>query len=183
MCGRYEIGPTPEIKKVLDDLKNNKKSYSYKGEIFPGDIAPVIAINKELKPQVYLMKWGYSLNNSLIFNARSETASEKLMFSKDLEKHRCLVVANNYYEWDRNKNKYKIYLDDDVIYMAGLFRFEGNELVYTILTKEASSSLKHIHHRMPVILDKNTKDKWLNLKIEAKEVIDCSVLDMKYEIV
>lgn len=184
MCGRYEIGPTPKIKELLENTKNTKKSYSFKqGEIFPGDIAPVICLNKELKPQVYLMKWGYSLNDSLIFNARSESVKEKKMFKDDINKHRCLVIANHYYEWDKEKNKYKIYLDDEIIYMAGIFKIENDNLVFTILTKEASSTLNKIHHRMPVILSDLNKDKWLNLSIDAQDIIESSVQEMKYELI
>lgn len=184
MCGRYEIGPTTKMKEILDSLKNNKKSYVFKeGEIFPGDIAPVITLNKELKPQLYSMKWGYSLNNSLIFNARSETANEKKMFTNDLNRHRCLVLASHYFEWDKNKKKYRIYSDEEIIYMAGLFRIEDNNLVFTILTKEASTSLNHIHHRMPVILSDSMKDKWLNLNIDANDIIECACSNMKYELV
>ena len=182
MCGRYEIGPTPKIKEILEDLRNRKRSYEFKnGEIFPGDTAPVIALNKDFKPEVYLMKWGYGLNESLIFNARSETAADKKMFSEDLNKHRCLVLANYYYEWDKNRKKYKIYSDDEVIYFAGIFRIENNKLVYTILTRNASDYVSSVHHRMPVILDDKTKDKWLNLSINAKDIFAHAKLDMRYE--
>lgn len=33
---------------------------------------------------------------------------------------------------------------------------------YTILTTPPVSSLAHIHHRMPVILERNQEDYWLN---------------------
>ena len=55
----------------------------------------------------------------------------------------------------------------------------------TIITTAASESIREIHHRMPVILDPDFYEKWLNVEIQDPkelEIIlkDGIIHDMKY---
>ena len=52
--------------------------------------------------------------------------------------------------------------------MAGLCKWDIDQkgekkLVFTIITKEARPSLQHIHHREPVILSKQSMDRWVDV--------------------
>ena len=59
----------------------------------------VTASNRKLEPQAFGMKWGYQLpDGKLIFNARSETAAQKVMFADGMRQRRCLIPADSYYE-------------------------------------------------------------------------------------
>ncbi len=71
-----------------------------------------------------------------------------------------MVVPHS--QWNSQKEKVTFKRTDSaVLYMAGLYqRFEeGNRFV--ILTTEANESMKPVHNRMPVILDKSELESWV----------------------
>lgn len=76
-----------------------------------------------------------------------------------------------FFEWEKvgqKKIKRRIYIKEDEIFsIAGLYDTfydkEGNPYeAFTILTTAANESMKHIHERMPVILNRETEGIWLN---------------------
>ena len=81
MCGRYNFSKDSSsemVQAVLENLQSRQIEVKT-GEVFPGDVAAVIASNRKLEPQAFGMKWGYQLpDGKLIFNARSETQHRKL---------------------------------------------------------------------------------------------------------
>jgi putative SOS response-associated peptidase YedK len=110
---------------------------------------------------------------SRMINARSETAASKPSFRAAFKQRRCLILADGFYEWKGEKgHKKPIFLtlpDRRPFAFAGLWEIWGDkgkaEEPYrscAILTKEASASLKPIHHRMPVILKPEAFGSWLN---------------------
>ena len=116
-----------------------------------------------------------SIGNKLI-NARSETIATKPSFRNAFIKRRCLIPANGFYEWKRAKGAKQPMLislpDGKPFAFAGLWEIwcdKENETSYrscTIITREASDSMKPIHHRMPVILKQEAFDLWLDTKIQ-----------------
>jgi len=139
------------------------------GEIFPGNVAPVLAAEREAR----FMLWGFPNlmpGKRPLINARSETAAVKRTFSDAMASRRCLVPASGYYEWKtigkKHKEKYEFTLPDrETMYMAGIYSREGQ---FAILTRAASPSTSKIHDRMPVILPKILSDVWLS---ESADVI------------
>ncbi len=104
-------------------------------------------------------------------NARSETLAEKPAFRQALKQRRCLVAADGFYEWSgppRSKQPYYIALDDQAIFgFAGLWERwrnpEGLEVEScTVITAAANSLLGELHSRMPVILDPEQYEAWLD---------------------
>ena len=62
MCHRFELYQTPKVIKLLEGTGFSVKE----PRIFnPGDIAPVLAMDRNLKPRVFFMKWGYSIYDKL----------------------------------------------------------------------------------------------------------------------
>ena len=113
MCGRYYVEPesSGELEKLIAEAK--RKSDEVKtGEVFPTDTAAVIANNRQLKPAVFPMRWGFERKGGgLVINARSETAAEKQLFRESAQLRRCLIPASCYFEWERRadgKVKYTI---------------------------------------------------------------------------
>jgi putative SOS response-associated peptidase YedK len=105
-----------------------------------------------------------------LFNARSETASEKPSFRAAWKRRRCLVVADGFYEWTPRTRDHQPYHfsreDGSILAFAGLYEDwhgEGGELIEscTVLTTVASADLEGVHHRMPVILLAENFDAWL----------------------
>lgn len=190
MCGRYYIpdeDSAAELKEIIDQInrRHNAGPVLKTGEIAPSDIAPVLANNRSLAVTPFAMKWGYTMSNGkLVFNARSETASEKPLFRDGMTQRRCLVPAAHYFEWEkrgREKIKYAIKpADVSVLYMAGIYRIENGIPVFSILTREPASSISFIHDRMPVILPRELTTDWLNPRFKAEEVLRSATLDISF---
>lgn len=84
------------------------------GEIRPTDVVPVLAPDRNRNPEVYPMRWGFRLagrgpggqrgavenRSMLVVNARVETAAQKPSFRDAWLRHRCIVPASCYFEWD-----------------------------------------------------------------------------------
>ena len=167
MCGRYWIDAEgnmelEEIIARMQRMENVKTS----GEIFPGDHVPVLCKSRAGNIRPFAMEWGFHLpDGRRIINARSETAREKPMFRSGMENRRCLLPMSAYFEWEKRENgkqKYRIAPEGDgIFYLAGLYRFEDEKPVCTVLTTAAADKISFIHHRMPVILGRTEKDVWL----------------------
>ena len=104
MCGRYYVEPESdmdELAKLIAEAK--RKSDEVKtGEVFPTDTAAVIANNRQLKPAVVPMRWGFERQGGgLVINARSETAAEKQLFRESAQLRRCLIPASCNFERER----------------------------------------------------------------------------------
>nr|DAR21900.1 MAG TPA: SOS response associated peptidase (SRAP) [Caudoviricetes sp.] len=179
MCGRYYIAEedqAEELKQIIDMVNrkhNGDSDIKTAGEIFPSERVPVIATSRGQKILPFPLEWGYTTSDgNRLINARSETASQKPTFKDGMLRRRCIIPASWYFEWNRNepgKPKYAIGAKQkDVIYMAGLYRFETDEQtkaskpVFTILTRDPADSIQFIHHRMPVLLPKEAVRDWLN---------------------
>ena len=190
MCGRYYIpdeDSAAELKEIIDQInrRHNAGPVLKTGEIAPSDTAPVLANNRSLMVTPFAMKWGYTMiNGKLVFNARSETASEKPLFRDGMTQRRCLVPAAHYFEWEkrgREKIKYAIKpADVSVLYMAGIYRIENGIPVFSILTREPASSISFIHDRMPVILPREFTTDWLNPRFKAEDVLRSATLDISF---
>lgn len=181
MCGRFllesDIDDIIASYEYIEKLNNNGK-YA-RGEIFPSDQVPVITQNNELK----ILKWGFHFKNSskTVINARSESIFEKPFFKKSLEKHRCIIPANSFYEWKSEntiKTKYKI-----GIKQSGLFSFAGiygtfinkdnnTYEAFVIITTSANSEMSLVHSRMPVIFDREAEKIWLQNNADIHELLN-----------
>jgi len=131
---------------------------------------------------VNVMTWGLvpswskdKTRSASMINARSETLGEKPSFRNLLTKNRCVIPIQGFYEWqvlpsDTKKPKKQAHYisrsDGQVMTLAGLWttwKDADNSLLETctIITIEATNKLNEIHHRMPVILERETIDEWL----------------------
>ena len=131
------------------------------------------------------MKWGYGLSNGkLVFNARSETAAEKALFADGMRQRRCLIPADSYFEWEhsgKEKQKYEIAPEGASGFcLAGIYRMEGRQAVFSILTREPADSISFIHDRMPVILPTAVAADWLNPRQDGMGILTFSVRDLCY---
>ncbi|MGH7145275.1 MAG: SOS response-associated peptidase [Planctomycetota bacterium] len=111
---------------------------------------------------------------SKLFNARSETAAQKPSFRDAFAHRRCIVPANCFYEWRRQRGphdeKQPLLIcrrDRRPLALAGLWeRWQAPEGVQvescSILTTAANRYLKPIHDRMPVILEAADFSRWID---------------------
>ena len=128
------------------------------------------------------MTWGLvpswskdKTRSASMINARSETLAEKPSFRNLLTKYRCVIPIQGFYEWQilpgetKKPKKQAHYIsrsDGQVMTLAGLWTTwkdtDNSQLeTCTIITIEATNKLNEIHHRMPVILERESIDEWL----------------------
>ena len=101
-----------------------------------------------------------------LINARAETASEKPSFRAAFKSSRLLVPVSGFYEWAviaGRKRPYFIHpADGGHWWFAGLGAARGELPTFTVLTTEANEVMAELHHRMPVILDAEGAEAWLD---------------------
>ena len=118
---------------------------------------------------------------SLLINARAETLTSSPAFRASARAQRCLVPMDGYYEWRPSPDPgaktpfYMFRRDGAPILVAGLWsawrpdEASGPMLTATIVTTDAVGDLAEIHDRMPLMLDENAWDRWLNPDESAPE--------------
>ncbi len=113
-----------------------------------------------------------SIGNKMI-NARAESVAEKPSFRNAFKKRRCLIPADGFYEWKGQKgDKQPMFIslpDKKPFAFAGLWETwndkEAPDSIYkscTIITTQASDSMRDIHHRVPAILKPEIYETWLD---------------------
>ena len=180
MCGRKTL--TRDKKSIIEELKienwDETINYTPSYNIAPTQKSLVLLGEKD-KRLVKSMKWGlipsWSKNKNIgskLINARSETLHEKPSFKHLIKSNRCIVLSDGYYEWNTTNSKKQPYYFYDkqknILPMAGLwssFLSKDNETIlsYTIITKKADEEISHIHNRMPLIIDFDRIDDWINI--------------------
>ncbi|HLQ73607.1 MAG TPA: SOS response-associated peptidase [Bacillota bacterium] len=183
MCGRYTLTVSKSHLESYFSTDVNEQSYELSYNIAPSqNVLAVIHDGKEKR--VGTLKWGLvpswskdkKIGNKMI-NARLETAHEKPSFKRLMERKRCLIVADSFYEWKQNreqKNPFRIHVKDRTLFtFAGLWDkwTDGVETLFTctMLTTEANSFMESIHHRMPIILPKDKEEEWLDPHVKRAE--------------
>lgn len=162
MCGRYFLNEASTGYKRLADriLKNNLSRSTKKhqlNEVFPGgDCLVLINDNNTIVADV--KHWGLQLNKKLIINARKESVGYTKAFSH-MNKP-CIIVANGYYEWDKQKEKhYFSYNENGLLYMAGICTDDN----FVILTEESTRHYD-IHTRQPILYPAKDVGEYLQIK-------------------
>ncbi len=118
------------------------------------------------------------------FNARAESIHEKPSFRHTIEKQRCLVLSDGFYEWQhvgKEKVPYYIRLKDDIAMpMAGVYDswtdIDTGEILktFSIITTAANSLMERIHNtkkRMPVILKGENEKLWIDSQISGESAL------------
>lgn len=166
MCGRYYIDPdmADEIEKVVHKIDQRIRQKHFAGDIFPTNVAPIIE-KSEQRLKLNVCKWGYTLSQgkNLVINARTESVMDKHSFRNGILYHCILIPASGFYEWNRlkEKNVFSRY-DAPVLYMAGFCDWFENERRFVILTTDANESMRKVHDRMPLILEKEQLEDWFD---------------------
>ena len=191
MCGRFYIAEedkAEELQRIIDLINrkyNGDSGIKTQGEIRPTDTIVTIANGQSMQQGVFAMRWGYTMpDGKPMFNARSETAAVKPLFADGMKQRRCLIPATCYFEWEKRggeKIKHAIATQGSgMIYLAGIYRREGNQAACSILTREAAECVAHIHPRMPVILPAEAIPDWLNPRYDAVEVLRAAQTNMNF---
>jgi len=182
MCGRFALTQTDEqLLTETFSLSGPVPTLVPRYNIAPTQsVATVVRDGESGENHLVLMRWGlipsWSKDPSVaskMINARGESVHEKPSFRTALRKRRCLIIADGFYEWqtlpDGPKQPMFVTLQDRRPFgLAGLYEFwtepESDETVTTctIVTTAANELMTQFHHRMPVILPRESYADWLN---------------------
>ena len=182
MCGRYTLHYTwreiyEQLQGFLDDMENPQLNVRPRYNIAPSqDVLSVVRDGDQ--PAFKTVSWGFvpfwkkDKKGPYPINARIETVASSGMFRGALKAHRCLVIADGYYEWvvaeDGKKQPYRLIIGEAP--QGELFAFAGlwahNETLETqsctIITGPAAEQISYIHNRMPIILRREDYKAWLS---------------------
>ena len=178
MCGRFVGYRDLEALKAHFPIDRVEAEISPNYNMAPTQMIPAI-VRQDNVNILRMFRWGLvpfwakdpSIGNKMI-NARSETVDAKPSFKNAFKKRRCLIPADGFYEWKGPKgSKQPVFItlpDGEPLGFAGLWEIwddkgKAEEPLYTctIITTEASSVMKDIHHRMPVILKPEAFKEWI----------------------
>ncbi|KAA3664236.1 MAG: SOS response-associated peptidase [Chloroflexi bacterium] len=182
MCGRFalisdtetlidEFGVAPE---TLTALPPSVPRYN----VAPTQPVAAIRLNPNKKRELTFFQWGLIPSwakdikmGSRMINARGETVAEKPSFRAAFKRRRCIIPADGFYEWQKlSSRKQPMYIhqaNGAPFALAGLWEMwrspDGDALqTCTIITTTPNELMAPIHNRMPVILEREDFDMWLD---------------------
>jgi putative SOS response-associated peptidase YedK len=162
----YNVAPTDSVYAVLERAPKDQP-----------DAAPV----RSLRP----VRWGLvpswakdAAIGSRMINARMETVADKPAFKRAFARRRALLPADGYFEWyGETKGKKQPFFirpsDGGVLAMAGLYELWRDKSkadddparwlwTCTVLTTTAEDDLGRIHDRMPLLVERDRYQAWLD---------------------
>ncbi len=202
MCGRFALTATPEELMELFGLLE-ADDFPARFNIAPTQPIIVIVAADRAEPgsnlperKALLVRWGFTpgwvkdpRKFPLLINARAETAVGKAAFRAAMRHRRILVPASGFYEWRRpakgggepSQAHWVRPRKGGVVAFAGLMETwssaDGSEVdMAAILTTDANRVVRHIHDRMPVVIEPEDFARWLDCRTqEPRDVTDLMV--------
>jgi putative SOS response-associated peptidase YedK len=193
MCGRFASYKNLNKLKNIFNICNSDFSATQSYNISPGQDVNIV-LNYKFDNYLLSSNWGYNFinnktkNNQSVINSRIETINSKLLFKDSFLKRKCIIPANGYFEWSEKEGEKKPYYiqlgDGELIYFAGVWRKEkynnDKRRVFSIITKAADSNINKIHHRMPLVLNANAAQDYLELKDYNLNLNNFEDVDLKF---
>jgi len=185
MCGRFTLASsTPDELRARFPLGESVE-IRRRFNVAPGDDVLAVVL-REGAPAGALLRWGFtppwaedpSVGFKMI-NARAETVAEKPAFRDAFRRHRCLIVADGFYEWEREGARRPFHVTrsgGEPFAFAGLRtawkdpRTEEWLRSCTIVTTRANAAIAAVHPRMPVILERADEEAWLDPETPEEHV-------------
>jgi len=191
MCGRYAFYEHQELSERLTNVSLDTHFLDQFGPTWnaaPSQTLPVI-VEDEGQAGVRGMTWGLipkwtkpgERPKVAPINARSETIAEKPMFRSLVKYRRCVVPANGFYEWKRLPGgKHPFFIEPSsgqLMLFAGVFdeaKGVGGDPIesFSIITTGANDTMSNLHDRMPVILDGEDMEMWLDRDLTEFEPLE-----------
>ncbi len=185
MCGRlfqsYTWTELNQYLRVLGAARNLQPHYN----VGPTSTIDVVRLGEGGR-ELVAMRWGlvpFFWKKTLrelpaTFNARAETVADKPMFREAFQRRRCIIPASGFYEWtgekgDKTPHAFTAADGSPVLAFAGLWErwrdpASGEEVLScTIIVSGASAWMNPYHDRMPVLLQPDHFDGWLDGSLGA----------------
>jgi putative SOS response-associated peptidase YedK len=181
MCGRFAITSPPEAVRAFFRYAENP-NFPPRYNIAPTQPIPIVSARRDasgVARHFQLARWSFLpgfvkdvQKFPLIINARAETLAEKPSFRTALRRRRCLVPADCWYEWRANLHRPKTPFllhrnGGGLMAFAGLWETlidpSGSEIdTACIVTTTANGATVAIHDRMPVVIEPEHFEQWLD---------------------
>ncbi len=177
MCGRFAFYSPSEAAAALFGVTDSP-AVEPRFNIAPTQYVATIRNTEADARELVMLRWGLvpfwakdpSIGNRMI-NARAETVAEKPSFRAAYRHRRCLVLADGFYEWRKQedgKTPYYISRASGAAFaFAALWESwqskDSDESLQstTLITTAANEYMAGLHHRMPIVLEPTTANKWL----------------------
>ncbi len=172
MCGRLNLHDNPAVEALFRSLGIN----IYPGIAWEHNVAPsarILAIHKLPDLKASSMIWGFKedWSSSPIINARSESIFTKPTFKDAIRISRCVIPVSGFYEW-RRPEKIPFYFTSDngePLLFAGIYKEKpAIGLSCCIVTTAANEIMAPVHHRMPVLLQRDKVMDWITQNDESE---------------
>lgn len=184
MCGRFlSSSPVSELAERFGaELTIDERPPRY--NVAPTDEVVAVATSKQGVRRLGLLSWGLvphwttgSKPGKRLINLRSETLAQRSGFRTILQRRRCILPADGFYEWrrageGRPKQAFLIRSTGGApLALAGLWDIwvptEGPDAgervrTCTILTTSPNEAVATLHDRMPVVLPADAWEPWLD---------------------
>jgi putative SOS response-associated peptidase YedK len=186
MCGRYRLnrsqlalaaaaGALPKFQ----EFSETRITHHFDDLDFtPSKQVPIIRLENDQRVTDHAT-WGFVRpggSDKPSFNARGETVARLPMFREAFRSSRCLLMTDGFYEPKgpkTGKRRQQFYFhrpDHSVFAMAGIFSRTTQGLTCALITIGPNAMMAPIHERMPVILQPNDYDKWLDPAAKPHEL-------------
>src|SRR4029453_5566122 len=180
MCGRYTLtDPDPRLLRFrfgLTEQAGIEQEPRY--NVAPTDPVLAVRLNRDGEREPGTLRWGLIPHyadpdafDRLLINARAETLAKAAAFRDAFETHRCLIVADGFYEWrEEETGKKPVWItrpNREPFAFAGLWaraqRAAGSSVHSCgMLTCAPGGGVAPIQDRMPVILEPEAEAGWLD---------------------
>jgi putative SOS response-associated peptidase YedK len=190
MCGRYTLtDPDPRLLRFRFGLSERARiEQEPRYNVAPTDPVLAIRLNRDGEREPGILRWGLIPHHAdpdafdpLLINARAETVAEAPAFRDAFQTHRCLIIADGFYEWrDEETGKKPVWItrpNREPFAFAGLWakskRSDGSAVhSCVIVTCPPGEVVAPIHDRMPVILAPEAEAGWLDPETRLVELLD-----------
>jgi putative SOS response-associated peptidase YedK len=181
MCGRYVLAiPADEIADAFRATFTPDAAERYLPSYNIPPTTPVLALSEDPRGDrvLDLYRWGLlppwtksPSSGPTMHNARAETIATKPSFRSAFRSRRVAIVAQGYFEWRRTPGAalepfYISRADGAPLAFAGIWESwvgDGREVRSTaVVTTAAGADTEGIHDRMPVVLEPDVLDLWLD---------------------
>lgn len=138
---------------------------------------PLLAgfVNADQQIDTAWMNWGWQRawdKGKRLFNARRVSAKGQVIWQSPvwgdaIRKRRCLIPINAFYEWDQNqprgkRDRYRVETLEPAMCLGAIFEIDQQgEMFLSVCTTDPNKKMADIHHRMPVIIDRDDSEEWL----------------------
>ena len=178
MCGRFNVIDNPELQSLLRELGIDLRLPT-RTNIAPTEMIAMLRETpqgRELAQVRWWLtpSWSKQVDQKYaMFNARSETLADSRAYGEPFRRRRGIVPMSSFIEWraeEGGRQPYLVAAERGALAVAAVWEHwqRGDEVVEScsVVTTAAAEAFQQFHKRMPVILDSQEANRWLDCQRE-----------------